>query len=395
MKFSTQVKSIRNGMEFSHGLRRALVGALMLVYLISLGFDVISVTTLFAVSVIIGMLLEFPTGAVADYDSRKKSLLISFFLMSLSFLGIFLFKSFWVIAGFWVLNEIAWTFSSGASSAWAIDALDYAKKKSKLVSLISQGWMSEKVGHVIGGVIGLLVVAISFRFVWLSISLVYFVLLLVSWRYIEERNFEPEKVPHSYLKKSLIKARESISYLVHKDNRDLRILMYSEFLISFAWAGFVIGVPLLFTQNLALRPEYLSGLYAVASALAIGGPLVANRVIKDKFGKLLFSLMFVIGVAIVAFAVSGSLLFAVLTFAVVEIAFAAFDTIIESARHHEFDSKIRASLGSMSMIIFAIAYSIGMFLTGFSVKFLGVVNTLIISGAIMFLTAFVYLWMKE
>jgi len=395
MKFSTKVKSIRNGMEFSHGLRRALVGALMLVYLISLGFDVIAITTLFAVSLFIGLLLEFPTGAVADYDSRKKSLMISFFLMGLSFLGIFLFKSFWVIAGFWVMQEIAWTFSSGAGSAWAIDALDYAKKKSKLVSLVSQGYAFEKIGHVVGGLIGLIIVAISFRFVWLAISLVYFVLLLISWRYMEERNFKPEKVSHSYWKKSLIKAKESFDYLVHKDNGDLRILMWSEFFISFAGAGFVIGVPLLFTQNLALRPEYLAGLYAVAAALAIGGPLIANRVIKDKFGKSLFSLLFVIGVAIMAFAASGSLVFAFVTFAVVEIVFAAFDTVIESARHHEFDSKIRASLGSMSMIIFAVSNSIGMFLTGFSVKFLGVVNTLIISGAIMFLTAFVYLWMRE
>ncbi len=86
MKFSTKVKAIRNGMDFTHGVRRALVGALMLVYLISLGFDVVAVTTLFAVSTLVMTFFEFPTGAIADYDSRKKSLMISFFLIAVSFL---------------------------------------------------------------------------------------------------------------------------------------------------------------------------------------------------------------------------------------------------------------------------------------------------------------------
>lgn len=393
--FEKRVKAIWNGMEFSHGVRRALFGALMLVYLIFLGFDIIAITTLFAVSTIIMIFFEFPTGAIADYDSRKKSLMISFFLMGVSYFGIFLFRNFWAIAGFIILQDIAWTFTSGAGSAWVIDALNYAKKKSKLVSLISQGYVFEKSGHVIGGLIGMIIIAISFRFIWLVISLNYFILLLISWKYMEERNFKPEKVPHNYLKKAFIKAGESISFLVHKDNRDLRILMWSEFFLVIGFSGFFVGMPLLFVQSLGLAPEYLAGLYAAVAALSIGGPLIANKIIKDKFGKSLFCLLFVVSVSLMAFAISGSLIFAAFTFAVVKISEAMFDTIIMSARHHEFDSKIRASLDSIGMMIWAVGNSIGMLLVGFSVKFLGVVNTLLISGGILFLTAFAYLWMKE
>ncbi len=91
MDFETQVRSLRNSMELTHGIRRALVKALALVYFLSLGFDIVAVTTLFAVSTIIMTVFEFPTGAIADYDSRKKSIMISFFLLFTSFLGIFLF----------------------------------------------------------------------------------------------------------------------------------------------------------------------------------------------------------------------------------------------------------------------------------------------------------------
>jgi MFS family permease len=396
VSFEKRVKAIRNGMEFSHGMRRALFGALMLIYLISLGFDVIAITSLFAISTIAMFLFEFPTGAVADYDSRKKSLMISFFLMSVSYLGVFLFRNFWVIAGFIILQDIAWTFCSGASSAWVVDALNYAKKKSKLISLTSQGYVFEKIGHVIGGLVAMIIVVISFRFIWLVVSLNYFVLFLVSWKYMEDRNFKPEKVPHGYLMKSVIKAKESISHIIHKDNRDLRILMWSEFFMVIGFSGFLVGMPLLFVQILGLAPEYLAGIYSVVGVLAISGPLIANKFAqKYRFGKSLFLLMFIFGISIMAFAISGSLVVAVLTFAIAKISEAMFDTIIDAARQHEFESKIRASLNSAGMMIWAVGNSVGMFLVGFSVKYLGVVNTLLISGAIMFLTAFAFLWMKE
>ncbi len=162
MKFSTKTKSIAYGMEISHGIRRAIVGALALVYFLSLGFNVISVTTLFAISGIIMMLFEFPTGAIADYDSRKKSLIISYFLFGIAFFGVFLFQNFWLLAISWILGDIAWTFSTGAGSAWLTDALGYAKDKSKLVTLISREYFFEKGGHIIGGLIVLVIVAINF-----------------------------------------------------------------------------------------------------------------------------------------------------------------------------------------------------------------------------------------
>ena len=93
MKFEKKQKSILFSVEFSHGLRRALTFGLALIYFIYLGFDIVWVTTLFAVSTIIMTFFEFPTSAIADYDSRKKSILISTILMTIGYLGIFLFTN--------------------------------------------------------------------------------------------------------------------------------------------------------------------------------------------------------------------------------------------------------------------------------------------------------------
>ena len=69
-------------MEFTHGIRRAVLSSLGLVYFLSLGFDIVLVTSLFALSTMIMTLFEFPTGAIADHDSRKKSLAIGFLCLS-------------------------------------------------------------------------------------------------------------------------------------------------------------------------------------------------------------------------------------------------------------------------------------------------------------------------
>src|SRR3989344_3261163 len=108
MKFETKTKSLLYGMEFTHGLRRALMSGLGLVYFLSLGFNLVSVTTLFSISVIIMTFFEFPTGAIADYDSRKKTIMISFFLMAVAFFGLFIFKDFWLLGASWILGDIAW-----------------------------------------------------------------------------------------------------------------------------------------------------------------------------------------------------------------------------------------------------------------------------------------------
>lgn len=390
---SKKVKRLINSMEFSHGIRRALVSALALVYFISLGFDIIWVTSLFAISTLVMTFFEFPTGAIADYDSRKKAIMISFFLIFISFLGIFLFKSFWILAIFWILNDIAWTFASGSASAWAIDELDCAKNQPVIVNLISQGYFSEKLGHVIGGLIGFFIVAINFRFVWLFISLNYLILLFIVGRYMQEKNFKSEKVPYNYLKKSLIKAKESIQFVVHKRNRQLRILLMGAFTGVLALSSFFIAIPLFITQTLNLDAEYLPLIFLSIAVITLLGPLVTERLARKRSYKgLLFTAWILISVSILIFSIPHAIVFSIIGLAIMSFSEAINDIIEESAMHHEFSSKIRASLGSVTNINWSISNSLGVFLAGLGIKFLGILPVIIISSIIAFLTGIIYLF---
>jgi len=260
------------------------------------------------------------------------------------------------------------------------------------VKMISQEYIFERGGHIIGGLIGLVVVAINFSFVWLLVSLSNLFMFFIIWIYMEERNFTPEKVPHGYVKKSLIKARESYDYLIHKDNKELRTLMVGGFMGVLAVGSFFVGVPIILTQSLGLNPEHLSGLHALLAFFALGSPLIIEKVANKKgFRVSLFSFFVIISLSILAFSLTQSLIVAVAALAIFTMIETGSDIIEESAQEHEFDSKIRASLGSVSSINWSIANSIAVFLAGLGIQFLGLTITMSISAGLAFLTSLVYL----
>jgi predicted MFS family arabinose efflux permease len=96
------------------------------------------------------------------------------------------------------------------------------------------------------------------------------------------------------------------------------------------------------------------------------------------------------------FSLSNALIIALIFLVIYEIAEAASDVFHDAALHHEFSSKIRASLGSFNSIVWAIANSVAVFLAGLSITFLGLTITIIFSGAFAILASLVFLFgLKE
>tara|TARA_Y100000034_G_scaffold136858_1_gene216436 strand:- start:3447 stop:4652 length:1206 start_codon:yes stop_codon:yes gene_type:complete len=393
MDFRKKTKSLLFGMEFTNGLRRSIMAALALIYFLSLGFNLVSVTTLFAISGIIMVLFEIPTGTIADYDSRKKSLIISHLLLAIAFLGVFLFTNFWFLAFFWILGDVAWTFSSGVSLAWAIDSLKYGRKKSKIVSLISRTSFFEKGGQIIGGIIGLVVVAINFKFIWLVVSITNLLMMFLILFYLEERNFKPEKTQKNYIKKSLVKTKESILYIFNKGNSNLRILLICGFLIVLSVSSFFIGVPLIFTEVLGLSPHYLAGMFTLFAVVSLITTNIVEKLhLKRGIRNLLLLMALFMGLSIMLFSLSPLLVISIIFLGIFTASETIYSIIEDSAKQHQFSSKIRASLGSIDSISWATSYSLGVFLAGLGISLLGLINTLVISGLICVFVSAIYLF---
>jgi predicted MFS family arabinose efflux permease len=132
-------------------------------------------------------------------------------------------------------------------------------------------------------------------------------------------------------------------------------------------------------------------IYSISGAVALIGPLFAGKIVKKAGFRLPLSFLFgLIGILISIIAVSHSIALALSCLFLIGISLASTDVIGDSASHHEFSSKIRASLGSVSSIIGSVAHSIAMFLTGISINILGLEITILICAGFAIITALIY-----
>jgi MFS family permease len=391
-----RVVAIWASMKVVVGIRRTLIMTMALLYFLSIGIPVFWITTLFAVSSLIAVFAEFPTGAVADYESRKKSLLICFFLFGISYLGIFLVSNFWLIAVFWILAEIAWTFNTGAGGAWIVDNMKVGKKKKAVVNLISKGFLFQKGGFILGGLLGMWIIVINFRLIWLVGSIMYWILFLAMWKFGEERNFKPEKVPAHFLKKAFLKAGESYRFIFSKKGKDNRIFMIGNIVAVISWSMFWLGVPLMFVEILGMSEGNFSGLNGAFAFIGSLVPFIVGKIsFKKNFGVYLFFISIVCGLVMISLSFVSGIIYAITIMALMNLVVGIMEILADSTGHYVSDPKIRASLGSIGSINAYIANAIGVFVAGLLFSSIGISGALIVSGIILFLSGIIYLFMKS
>ncbi|MFH1589751.1 MAG: MFS transporter [archaeon] len=379
-----KTKAMLWGGDFINGIRRDLVAALILLYFILLGHDVLAVTMMFAVSRLLLMLFEFPAGTFADNYSRKKSVIISFSLMAIAFLGIFIFKNFWYLSIFYIMHDVAWAFQSGKATAWAVDNLGYGTNKNKLTSLFARLHMFERMGAVVGGLIGLIIVSINFRFIWLFIAVLnLFWAINISFM-TKEENFHPEKNNHHFIKKIFLQIKKSYSHIMQKKNKQIKGLISSGFVLCVAFDAFMITIPLIFFQIFGISTEKIPVLFSIMAFFALFSTFMAEKTAhRWGYRKPLFFGFLGMGLAMIVFAISKSIILSVvsLTFMhFLEIAFAG--VVFNSKFQLVIPSKLRATLGSTMSVVWSLASAVGFALAGIGIKLIGLSNTAVASGLV-------------
>lgn len=101
------------------------------------------------------LLFEMPTGLVADFFGRKKSLVIGTFIIGVAHLLEGSFPEFWAIAFGAALWGIGWTFISGAEQAWISDELE----NKKLDQVFIKGAQYSSLGRFTGIIVSVLFAA--------------------------------------------------------------------------------------------------------------------------------------------------------------------------------------------------------------------------------------------
>ena len=144
------------------------------------------------------MIFEIPTGVVADTVGRRASYLLGTLTLAGATL---LYYLLWELDGpFWswavvsILLGLGFTFFSGATEAWLVDALNYAGYEGGLEAVLGRGQMVAGAamlgGSVAGGVIAQ---ATTLGVPFLLRVAVLLAMFAVAWRLMHDLGFTPDR----------------------------------------------------------------------------------------------------------------------------------------------------------------------------------------------------------
>ena len=195
----------------------------------------------------------------------------------------------------------------------------------------------------------------------------------------------------NYLKKSLIKAKESFQFIFHKNSRELRVLLLGDVFGVLAISSFFITVPLFITETLNFNPEYVPLIFSFIAVVTLSAPFLTEK-LADKKGYR-FSLFFawgLISLSMFVFSIPHAIIWAIIGLGILGFAEVINNILQEAVMHQEYSSKLRASLGSVSSISWSITNSMGVFFAGLGIHYFGISSVIYISGGISLFTALIY-----
>ena len=230
------------------------------------------------------VIFEIPTGVVADTVGRRASYLIgSATLFITTLLYFWLWKSggpFYAWALVSVFLGLGFTFFSGATEAWLVDALDFTVFKGEVEDVFARGQIAGGVAMLIGSTLGGF---IAERSNLGAPYLVRAVILLISfgaaWISMRDLGFTPRK-PESVLKETKAILKNSLRGGLGV--RPVRwMMLMAPFMAGVSFFGFYAAQPLLLELYGDQKAFGIAGAVAALVALSqIAGGLLAPYVRK-------------------------------------------------------------------------------------------------------------------
>jgi MFS family permease len=241
----------------------------------------LSITAAFAANAFFTLgqvLFEVPTGVVADTVGRR----MSYLLGSATLFGSTLFylllwhthAAFWLWALASILLGLGFTFFSGATEAWLVDALHFTKYKGTLESAFAKGQVASGIAMLTGTVAGgVIAQATNLGVPYILRSAVLGLTFIVAFLLMKDLGFTPRKSTSIHKEANAI-LKSSLKHGL--GNRPVRWIMLS--------APFTAGVS--FYGFYAMQP-YLLQLYGHSNSYSIAGLAAAIVAAAQICGGLL------------------------------------------------------------------------------------------------------------
>lgn len=303
------------------------------------------------------VIFEVPTGVVADTWGRRLSFLLgSVTLLITTLLYLLLWQVdapliLWMIVSLFI--GLGFTFFSGATEAWLVDALAGTGYKGSLEKVFARGQIFGGIAMLIGSVIGG-VVAQQFGLGWPYLVRVGFFGLATVVAFVAMRDigFTPGK-PEKVFKKMRGILRVSLSYGFGK--RPIRwVILSNVFLTGVSFYAFYAAQPHLLALYGDSTAYSIAGIAAalVAGSQVIGG-LLAGRVVAlfAKRTSVMFFATLVGSAALLVVWMTGSFAVAIAGFMAWAISFSFVLPVYQAYINGQIPSAQRATILSFSSMI--------------------------------------------
>ncbi|HEY6629185.1 MAG TPA: MFS transporter, partial [Acidimicrobiia bacterium] len=143
------------------------------------------------------MIFEIPTGVIADAFGRRLSFMLgagTLLVTTLAYLGLW-----YVEAGIWwwilvsALIGLGFTFFSGATEAWLVDALRATGFEGSVETVFGKGQAAGGAATLVGTIAGGFLGQISLAIPYLARSFLLLAVVVAAWLWMKDLGFEPKR----------------------------------------------------------------------------------------------------------------------------------------------------------------------------------------------------------
>lgn len=347
------------------------------------------------------VIFEIPTGIVADSWGRRTSYLLGTITLMVSTLTYVLFWAFETPFWMWALVSsflgLGFTFFSGATEAWLVDAMEASGYTGDLEPVFAKGQVSIGASMLLGSIAGGVIAQISNLAVpYVLRAFLLIIAFVLAFLFMKDEGFTPAKPEH--LAQSV---REQFIYSFKHGfkNRPMRWLMLSmPFTLGAGIYGFYALQPYLLELYGNPNAYSIAGLAAagIAGAQIIGGLIVPYvRQFFSRRTTILLNLVFLGSLALLFLGTISNFYFAVLMVGLWAISFAMSTPIYQALINSLIPSRQRATILSLSNLMGSSGGVVTQPILGRAADIWGYGTTYVMTSGITIVAAFFFFLLRQ
>ncbi|AZR74939.1 hypothetical protein BBF96_13595 [Anoxybacter fermentans] len=343
-----------------------ITGTTFVLYLLYKGLNLFHVNIVVTVFFATILIMEIPTGIIADLYGRRISVSLGFLCFSIS--GIIFLKSN-SFSGFIVaeiLAAIGATLQSGALEAWVVDNLKFFNKENiKLELLFSRAGMIRYFAGFFCGLLGAYLANFKYELPWIVSIILCLLITFFTLAIMKEPYFKKKSVNFKNTLSSMkIIIKDSINYGMM--NKPILIFFIIEILISFSnSAGNTFQQPRLvsLSGHGIWIFGWIKGIYSIF--LMSGSWLIGylSKKHKDHY-QLIFYSCFMTGFWLILSGVFNSFASVLTVFLIYEIGRGMYNPAKQTFLNYRIPSDKRATILSFQSAVSQMGMILGLFITG-------------------------------